>query len=125
MKTAVGWITLICLGMLILFEGLLLALGQFGHDFNNGGPNPSGLQYGWVILVLKIGALVISRRSGIPLLLVGVIDWICGIVIFQMHTRHLSFGVALGNSWLDVSFVLLAAIYVGVHSRWGTVRPEA
>jgi hypothetical protein len=125
MRTAVGWITLICLGVLTLLEGLFLALGQFGHDFNSGGPNPPGLQYGWLMLVLKIGALVISRRSSLPLLLVGVIDWVCGIVLFQMHIRHLSFGNALGGSWLDVSFVLLAGIYVGVTARRSPARLAA
>lgn len=124
MRTAVGWITLICLGLLTVFEGLLLALGQFGHDFNNGGPNPLSLQFGWVMLVLKIGALVISRRSGVPLLLVGLLDWICGIVFFQMHIRHLSFGAALGDSWLDVSFVLLAVVYVVATSRSRVARLE-
>jgi hypothetical protein len=122
MKAAVGWIILICLGLLTLFEGLMLFLGQFGHDFNNGGPNPPGLQYGWLMLALKIGALVISRRSGVPLLLVGVIDWICGIML--SYTRHLPFGAALGDSWLAASFVLLAAIYVGVTGRWSVTRSE-
>jgi len=118
MRTAVGWITLICLGLLTLFEGLLLALGQFGHDFNSGGPNPPGLQYGWLMLFLKIGALAVSRRSGVPLLLVGVLDWICGIVFFQMHAGHLTFGASLGNSWLEVSFVLLAVVYLGAIGGW-------
>lgn len=122
MRTAVGWITLICLGLLTLFEGLLLALGQFGHDFNKGGPNPSSLQYGWLMLVLKIGALAVSRRSGVPLLLIGVLDWICGIVFFQMHTRHLSFGASLGNSWLEISFILLAVVYLGAIGRWSRSR---
>jgi hypothetical protein len=97
-----------------MFEGLMLALGQFGHDFNSGGPEPIGLWFGWLMLGLKIVGLSVSRRTALPLLLVGVINWICGIALFQMHTHHLPFGAGLGNSWLDASFVLIAAIYAGV-----------
>lgn len=125
MKNSAEWITLICLGVLTLFEGLLLGLGQFGHDFNAGGPNPLSLQYGWLLLVLKIVGLAVSRRTGLPLLIVGIIGWIYGIVFFQMHTRHLSFGASLGNGWLESSFVILAAIYVAVRlNKDKTDAPE-
>jgi hypothetical protein len=118
MKTSVGWITLTCLGVLILFEGLLLGLGQFGHDFNAGGPSPASLQYGWLLLVLQIAGLVVSRRTGLPLLIVGIIGWVYGVLFFQLHTRHLSFGASLGEGWFDSIFVLLAAIYLAVQGRW-------
>ncbi len=121
MRTTVEWVSLVALVLLILFEGLLLALGQFGHDFNTGGANPPGLQYGWLFFVLKIGALAISRRSGLPLLAVGVAEWTWGVMVFQIHTRHLSFGAAIGESWLDTSFVLLAVVYVATSGLW---RPK-
>lgn len=112
MRTAVGWVLLIALVLLTLFEGLLLALAQFAHDFNTGGPNPPGLQYGWLFFVLEVGALAISRRSGLPLLAVGGAEWIGGVMIFQMRTRHLPLITALGDSWMETSFFLLAAVYV-------------
>jgi hypothetical protein len=112
MKKTLGWIVLATLTLLTVFDGLLLALGQFGHDFNNGGSNPPSLQYGWLFFVLKVAALALSRRSSLPLLVIGVADWTYGVAIFQMHIRHLPFTSASGEGWMETSFLLLAAIYV-------------
>jgi len=112
------WVILFVLGALTLFDGLLLALGQFGHDFNNGGPNPPSLEYGWLFFALKIAALAISRRSSLPLLVVGIADWSYGIVVFQMHIRHLGFIPALGEGWMETSFLLLAIVYVVANGLW-------
>jgi hypothetical protein len=112
-----AWLVLICLGVLTLLDFLLLIIGQFGHDFNNGGPNPPGLQYEWLIVVLKIGALIVSRRSGLPLLLVGVIDFVYGVAFFEMHVRHISFASALSEDWLATSFLLFSVVYAIVSER--------
>ena len=120
MRNTFGWIALICLSALTLFGSVLLVFGQFGHDFVVGGPNPPSLWYGWLMLALKIGSIAVSRRSGIPLILVGLIDWMVGIAFFQMYRQHLSFGVAVSDSWLDFSFVLFAVVYVATTGRWNT-----
>jgi hypothetical protein len=119
MRTLTGWLALLVLALLTLFEGLLLALGQFGHDFNTGGPTPPSLQYGWLFFVLKVAALAISMRSGLPLLFVGILDWLYGVVIFQMHSRHLPFMSALGNGWMETSFFLLTVVYVMTNGYQG------
>jgi hypothetical protein len=123
MKNAMNWTVLALLAALTIFEGLLIALGQFGHDFNNGGPNPPSLQYGWLFLVLKVAALLISRRSSLPLLGIGILNWAYGILMFQMHTRHLSFVPALGEGWMETSFLLLTVVYVMTTSARRSERP--
>ena len=120
MKKALGWTVLATLTLLTLFEGLLVAFGQFAHDFNDGGPNLPSLQYGWLFLALKVAALAISRRSGLPLLVIGIANWVYGVAMFQMHIRHLSFMHALGEGWLETSFLLLAVVYVVTSCPWQT-----
>lgn len=122
MKNALVWIVLSTLTLLTIFNGLLLALGQFGHDFNNGGPNPPSLQYGWLFFALKVAALAISRRSSLPLLVIGIADWLYGVAIFQMHIRHLPLMFALGEGWMETSFLLLALVYVLTNGPWQTKR---
>ena len=122
MKKALGWVLLAALTLLTAFDGLLLALGQFGHDFNDGGSNPPSLQYGWLFFVLKVAALAISRRSSLPLLAIGIADWAYGVIIFQMHIRHLPFTSALGEGWMETSFLLLAVVYVVTNGAWQPKR---
>jgi hypothetical protein len=113
MRRAVGWVTLILLGALTIFEGLVLCLGQFGSDFTQGGAEPRGLQYGWLALVCKVVGLGISRKTGLLMIVGGLIDWIYAMVI-QMHGHGQSLGAALSNSPLDGAYVLLAVIYIVV-----------
>ncbi len=47
-----------------MFDAVLQYFSQLGHDFNSGGPNPPGLQYGWLILALRVVGLAVSRKSG-------------------------------------------------------------
>jgi hypothetical protein len=122
MKKALGWAVIAVITVLTLFEGLLIAFAQFAHDFNDGGPNPPNLRHGWVFLALKVAALAISRRSGLPLLIIGIVDWSYGVVIFQMQTRHLPFMSALGDGWMQTSFLLLAVVYVVTNGPWQTKR---
>jgi len=118
MKKAVEWITLILLGALTLFETLILCLGQFGTDFTQGGPEPRGLGYGWLVLICKFVGLGISRRTGLLMLAAGIIDWLYSVVFIQMQSQHRSFVDALSRSPLDGAYLLLALIYVVVSGRW-------
>jgi len=111
MKKVCIWFSLILLGALTVFDSVLQYFSQFGYDFNRGGPEPSDLRFGWLTVVLKVVCLAASRWTGVPLLVVGMIDWIGGIA-FLHSMQHQSFGAAIGNSWLAASFVLLAVGYV-------------
>lgn len=117
MKNVIRWVTLICLGALTLFEAFILCLGQFGFDFTQGGPEPHGLQYGWLALACKIVGLGVSRRTGVLMIVGGLIDWIYAILL-SMQGQHLPFVNALLNSPLDGAYLLLAVIYIVVTGRW-------
>ena len=117
MRKAAGWVTLISLGALTLFDALILCLGQFGHDFTQGGPEPHGLRYGWLALVCKVVGLGISLRTGLLMLVGGLIDWLYSVVFIQMQSQHQSLGNAVSNSPLDGVYVLLAVVYIVVTGR--------
>lgn len=123
MRKTLGWVTLILLGALTVFEALILCLGQFGSDFTQGGPEPRSLQYGWLALVCKVVGLGISRRTGLLLLVGGLIDWIYALFI-QMHGHHQALGAAISNSPLDGAYVLLAVIYIVATQRWWASSSE-
>jgi hypothetical protein len=118
MKTVAGWITLVLLAVVTLFEGLLLYLGQFGFDFTQGGPEPLGLRYEWLLLLSKLVGLGISRRTSLLMLAAGLADWVFGIVFLRMHSQHESLGAALSDSWVTGAYVLLAVIYIVITGRW-------
>jgi len=118
MKKIIEWIILILLGVLTLFETLILCLGQFGTDFTQGGPEPHGLQFGWLVLICKIVGLGISRRTGLLMLAAGLFNWLYSVVFIQMQAQHQSFGVALSKSPLDGAYLILALLYIVVSGRW-------
>lgn len=117
MKTAAGWITLVLLAVVTLFEGLLLYLGQFGFDFTQGGPEPLALLCAWLLLLCKLVGLGVSRRTGLLMLAAGLADWVFGIVFLRMHSQHESLGAAISDSWITGAYVLLAVIYIVITGR--------
>jgi hypothetical protein len=119
MRKTIGWLTLILLGALTLFDALILCLGQFGHDFNQGGAEPHGLRYGWLALVCKVVGLGISLRTGLLMIVGGLLDWVYGVVFIQMQGQHQSLGNAVSNSSLDGIYVVVAVTYILVTGRWG------
>ena len=118
MKTAAAWITLVLLAVITLFEGLLLYLGQFGFDFTQGGPEPLGLRYEWLLLLCKLAGLGISRRTGLLMFAAGLADWVFNIVFLRMHSQHESLITALSDSWVTAAYVLLTIIYIAITGRW-------
>lgn len=118
MKKTMEWITLILLGALTLFETLILCLGQFGTNFTQGGPEPRGLQFGWLVLICKIVGLGISRRTGLLMLAAGLFNWLYSVIFIQMQAQHQSFSVALSKSPLDGAYLILVLLYIVVSGRW-------
>jgi hypothetical protein len=116
MKNVIGWIMLICLGALTLLDASILCLGQFGFEFNQGGAIPRGLQYGWLALACKVVGLGVSRRTGVLMIIGGLIDWTYSIFL-PMQSQHMPFVTALSNSPLDGAYLLLAVIYIVVTGR--------
>jgi hypothetical protein len=110
-KKTFGWITLTLLGGLTLFEVLMLCLGQFGTSFTQTGPEPHGLQCGWFALVCKVGGLGISRKTGLLMLVGGLVDWTCALIV-EMRSQHQTLGSALSSSQFYGIYVLLAVIYI-------------
>jgi len=117
MRNIFRWIVWAALAVLTLFQGVLLSIGDFGFRFNQSGSLPGSLQFGWLLFCFKVLGLALAWRSGLLLLLVGIIDWGSGIFFFGMHNQHLSFGAALFNDWLGFTFVLLASVYVAIRQR--------
>ena len=119
MRKTVGWVVLILLGALTLFDALVLCLGQFGHDFTQGGAEPRGLRYSWLALACKVLGLGISLRTGLLMMVGGIIDWLYSVIFIQMQSQHQSLGNAMSNSPLDGIYLVLAAIYLLTTGRWG------
>ncbi len=117
MKTATGWITSVVLAVVTLFDWLLLYLGQFAFDFTQGGPEPVGLRYEWLLLLCKLVGLGVSRRTGLLMLAAALADGVFGIAFLHMHSQHESLGAAISDSWITGAYLPLAVIYVVITGR--------
>ena len=124
MKKLLAWITLGLLGVLTIFDALILYLGQFGFDFTQGGSEPKGLQIGWFALVCKVVGFAMFRKTGLLMVVGGLIDWIYAIIL-QMHGQHHPLGTALSNCPLDGVYVFLAGIYSIVNQRWRLIASKS
>lgn len=106
-----GWAPLIILGGITLFEGALLSLSQFGFGFVHGGTEPLGLELAWTSVACKIVGILIARRTRLVLLASGALDWIGIVFVSQMKELHVTFFVAIEDSYLTATFVAVALLY--------------
>lgn len=83
------------------------------------------MRYGWLALVCKVVGLGISLRTGLVMIVGGLIDWVYSVVIIQMQGQHQSLSNAVSNSPLDGVYVIIAVIYVLVTGRWGIGKSGA
>jgi hypothetical protein len=118
MRRLVGWLALISLGGVTVFDGLLLSVAQTGNDFVQGGPEPAGLQFAWVMLACKIIGLGFSPWTGTPMIAIGLIDWIASVAFLPPPLPRQPFFSNLMDSAFFWAYPLLAVIYTAATRRW-------
>ena len=100
------WILLGSMGLLALYKLAILFL-------LSGALVPRSSMFGlvWISSLVKIPAIVFSRRHRLILFVAGTVDWLLTTWVFQIQEQHATLATAFQNSFLDLSFVVLAGLY--------------
>ena len=111
MKRLTNWAVLIFLGIICVYDAMIL----YGLEEVQLGPKPTGLNMGLATLICHVGGLAVCyfwRRVGLmSMILLGALGWLFYLAFLLQDDQHHSIGAALEYSVPSIAYVLLSVTF--------------